>query len=65
MIIENFMSIEEMCSALTIGKNSAYKLAKNMRSVKVGRKLMVPRADVDKYIMNLLKEREERMKNYK
>ena len=65
MIIENFMTVEEMCSALTIGKNSAYKLAKKMRWIKVGRKLMVPRADVDKYIMKLLKEREERMKKYK
>jgi excisionase family DNA binding protein len=64
-MINDLMTIEEICSSLGIGKNSAYKLAKKMRWIKVGRKLMVPRADVDKYIMNLLKEREERMNNYK
>ena len=54
-----------MCFRLSIGKNSAYKLAKTMRSVKIGRKLMVPKADVDQYVMDLIKQREERMKNYK
>ena len=29
-----------------------------MRSVKIGRKLMVPRADVDKYITDLLNEKQ-------
>ena len=65
MMIENFITIEELCSRLTIGKNSAYKLAKTMRSVKIGRKLMVPRADVDKYIAELIRQKEERMKKYR
>ncbi len=63
--MNNLITIDEMCFRLSIGKNSAYKLAKTMRYVKIGRKLMVPRADVDQHIMNLIKEREERMKNYK
>ena len=53
-MINDLMTIEEICSSLGIGKNSAYKLAKAMRSVKIGRKLMVPRTDVDQYIMELL-----------
>ena len=64
-MMNNLITIDEMCFRLSIGKNSAYKLAKTMRYVKIGRKLMVPRADVDQHIMNLIKEREERMKNYK
>lgn len=58
----NMMTIEEMCFCLSIGKTSAYKLAKTMRSVKIGKRVMVPKADVDAYIMKLIKEREERMK---
>ena len=64
-MIDNLMTIDEMCFRLSVGRNSAYKLAKTMRSVKIGRKLMVPRSDVDKYIMDLIRQREERMNNYK
>ena len=53
-MINDLMTIGEICSSLGIGKNSAYKLAKTMRAVKIGRRLMVPRADVDQYIMELL-----------
>ena len=64
-MINDLMTIEEICSHLGIGKNSAYKLAKTMRSVKIGRKLMVPLADVDKYIAELIRQKEERMKKYR
>ena len=57
-MINDLMTIEEICFNLGIGKNSAYKLAKTMRSVKIGRRLMVPRADVDKYITDLLNEKQ-------
>jgi len=57
-MINDLMTIEEICSSLDIGKNSAYKLVKTMRSVKIGRKLMVPRVDVDKYITDLLSEKQ-------
>ena len=59
-MINDLMTIEEICSHLGIGKNSAYKLAKTMRSVKIGRRLMVPRADVDKYITDLLNEKQNK-----
>ena len=61
-MIHNLMTIDELCERLSIGKNSAYKLAKKMRSIKIGRKLMVPKADVDHYVLSLIKQREERMK---
>ena len=64
-MINDLMTIEEICSHLGIGKNSAYKLSKTMRSVKIGRKLMVPLADVDKYIAELIRQKEERMKKYR
>ena len=60
IMINDLMTVEEICSHLGIGKNSAYKLAKTMRSVKIGRKVMVPRADVDKYITDLLNEKQNK-----
>ena len=53
-MMNDLMTIEEICFSLGIGKNSAYKLVKALRAVKIGRRLMVPRADVDQYIMELL-----------
>lgn len=52
----SFMTIDEICNYLNIGKNSAYRLTKNLRHIKIGKKLMVLREDVDKYITDLLNE---------
>jgi excisionase family DNA binding protein len=54
----SFMTIDEICNYLNIGKNSAYRLTKNLRHIKIGRKLMVLREDVDKYITDLLNEKQ-------
>lgn len=55
-MINSFMTIDEICNYLNIGKNSAYRLTKNLRHIKIGKKLMVLREDVDKYITDLLNE---------
>ena len=57
-MLDQFMTIEEICEHLSIGRNSAYKLAKKMRYIKFGKKLMVPKADVEQYITNLLNEKQ-------
>ncbi len=57
-MLNNFMTIEEICEHLSIGRNSAYKLAKKMRYIKFGKKLMVPKADIEKYIADLLNEKQ-------
>ena len=54
----SFMTIDEICNYLKIGKKSAYRLTKNLRHIKIGRKLMVLREDVDKYITDLLNEKQ-------
>ena len=60
-MINQFITIDEICDYLNIGKNSAYQLAKNLRHVKIGRKLMVPREDVDKYLTALMNQQENRI----
>ena len=59
----SFMTIDEICNYLNIGKNSAYQLAKKLRHIKIGRKLMVPREDVDKYLTELINPIEHLMNN--
>ena len=60
-MINQFITIDEICDYLNIGKNSAYQLAKKLRHVKIGRKLMVPREDVDKYLTALMNQQENRI----
>jgi excisionase family DNA binding protein len=57
-MLDQFMTIEEICEYLSIGRNSAYNLAKKMRYIKFGKRLMVPKADVEQYITNLLNEKQ-------
>lgn len=51
------LTIDDVCKELGIGKNTAYKLAKNgsLRFLKIGRRMIVRRQDLDAYI-NLLAE---------
>lgn len=47
-MFENYpdiMSVEQLCSALNIGKNTAYKLlnTKELKSVRVGRSHKIPK----------------------
>ena len=56
----SLMTVDEICDYLHIGKNSAYRLAKNLRHIKIGRKLMVPREDVDKYLAELLNTKQDK-----
>ena len=59
----SFMTIDEICNYLNIGKNYSYQLAKKLRHIKIGRKLMVPREDVEKYITKLINPIEHPMNN--
>lgn len=46
------ISIEELCSILKIGKNSAYKLIKSgkIKCFRIGRVWKIPKDSIDKYI---------------
>ena len=44
------LTVEEICALLGIGKNTAYQLAKNVKHVKIGRRLLVSEQDLNEYI---------------
>jgi excisionase family DNA binding protein len=47
------LTIEEICAELGIGKNTAYKLVKNMKHVKIGRRILVSEKELEEYIDKL------------
>jgi excisionase family DNA binding protein len=47
------LTIEEICAELGIGKNTAYKLVKNMKHVKIGRRILVSEKELEEYIVKL------------
>lgn len=48
------LTVEEVASVLRIGRNSAYDLvrAKGIRSVRIGRKIRVPREALKEYLVH-------------
>ena len=53
---ENLLTIEELCKELGIGRLKAYQLLKDKQipSGKIGRRILVRRSDVDRYIDRIL-----------
>ncbi len=49
------LTIEEICAELGIGKTTAYKLAKTMKYVKIGGRILVPENEVEAYVEQKLK----------
>lgn len=47
------LTIEEICAELGIGKNTTYKLVKNMKHVKIGRRILVSEKELEEYIVKL------------
>lgn len=43
---KDVLTVEQVCSALSMGKNSVYRLLRNgfIKSIKVGRKYFIPKA---------------------
>ena len=54
-MLQNMLSIEQIAERLNIGRGSAYKLAKQLKHIKIGRRIYVPKAEIDKYIIYMLK----------
>lgn len=44
------LTIEEICAELGVGKNTAYKLVRNMKYVKIGRRILVPENELEAYV---------------
>ena len=53
---EKLLTIEELCKELGIGRSKAYQLLKDKQipSGKIGRRILVRRSDVDRYIDRIL-----------
>ena len=49
------LTIEELCRTLGIGKTTAYQLVKQMKHVKIGRRILVPEAELLSYIQDHIK----------
>ena len=47
--------IEELCQTLGIGKTTAYQLAKQIKHVKIGRRILLPEVEVLSYIHDHMK----------
>ena len=49
---KDIMTVADLCEALGIGKNTAYKLLKSgeIKSVRIGRIYKIPQQCVEKYI---------------
>ena len=52
------LTIEELCSQLGIGRTNAYRLAKSMRCVKIGRRILVPESELEAYVKREMKKEE-------
>lgn len=56
-MFENFkdvLTVDEVCSALSIGKNSLYKLLRNgsIGCIRIGKKYLIPKA----YLMDFINQ---------
>lgn len=49
------LTIEDLCRSLGIGKTTAYQLVKQMKHVKIGRRILVPEAELLRYIQDHMK----------
>jgi excisionase family DNA binding protein len=51
--IEDLITIEELCEALSIGRNAAYDLLnrKEIKAFRIGRCWKIPKTSVNEYIL--------------
>lgn len=53
-----YLSVDDVCKELDIGKTKAYQLIKDkkIKSCKVGKKIIIRKKDLDSYINKLVEE---------
>lgn len=51
-LYHNLITVEELCEALTIGRNTAYRLLNNheIQAFRIGRMWKIPRESLNAYI---------------
>lgn len=52
---KNLLTVDDLCKELGVGKNTGYNLLKNnaIKSKKVGKRYLIHRSQLDKYIEKL------------
>ena len=51
---KNLLTIDDLCDMLEIGKTTAYQIVKNIKHIKIGRRILVPETELQIYIQNHL-----------
>ena len=51
------LTIENICETFGISKSTAYKIAKEMSHIKVGKRILIPKHEVTAYIKKQLKQK--------
>ena len=49
---QKLLTVDDICAMLEIGKTTAYQLVKNMKHVKIGRRILVPEDEIQSYIQS-------------
>lgn len=57
-VAKNYLTVNDLCKKLGIGKTTAYKLIKNKKipSGRLGKKIVIKKSDLKKYIKEILHE---------
>ena len=51
------LTVDDICETFGISKSTAYKIAKEMPHIKVGRRILIPKHEVAVYIKKQLKQK--------
>lgn len=59
--MENLLTVKEVQEILKLGKNNVYKLVnqKGFPKIKIGKKILIPEEQFNKYIMNHIRTKIE------
>ena len=49
---QKLLTVDDICEMLEIGKTTAYQLVKNIKHVKIGRRILVPEDEIQSYIQS-------------
>lgn len=54
-MLQNLLSVDDICHQLGIGKNTAYTIAKEVKHIKIGKKIYIPDYELANYIQAKLR----------
>ena len=51
------LTVEDICETFGVSKGTAYKIAKEMSYIKVGRRILIPKHEVTVYVKKQLEKK--------